>query len=105
MTISFTNIVRLIRKNFTPLNFFCIKILSYRVLRIYPWSGVNQFFVKASMDSLSIGASGGHYGLWLDADLNNGRTQPCETFQNEPLAGESEDFTIQFVEAYGFRME
>lgn len=57
------------------------------------------------MDSLSIGASSGHYGLWLDADLNNGRTQACETFQNEPLAGESEDFSIQFVEAYGFRME
>ncbi|VDO43171.1 unnamed protein product [Onchocerca flexuosa] len=57
------------------------------------------------MDSLSIGASGGHYGLWLDADLNHGRTQACETFQNEPLTDESEDFSIQFVEAYGFRME
>uniref|UniRef100_A0A8R1Y2N7 Oxidation resistance protein 1 n=1 Tax=Onchocerca volvulus TaxID=6282 RepID=A0A8R1Y2N7_ONCVO len=68
-------------------------------------NGLNQFFVKASTDSLSIGASGGHYGLWLDADLNHGRTQACETFQNEPLTGESEDFSIQFVEAYGFRME
>ncbi|VDK77963.1 unnamed protein product [Litomosoides sigmodontis] len=79
--------------------------MNEKVLRTYRWSGVNQFFVKASMDSLSIGASGGHYGLWLDADLNNGRTQACETFQNEPLAGENEDFAIQFVEAYGFRME
>uniref|UniRef100_A0A1I8EED4 Oxidation resistance protein 1 n=1 Tax=Wuchereria bancrofti TaxID=6293 RepID=A0A1I8EED4_WUCBA len=79
--------------------------LNKKVLRIYSWSGLNQFFVKASMDSLSIGASGGHYGLWLDADLNHGCTQACETFQNEPLAGESEDFAIQFVEAYGFRME
>ncbi|CAG9536115.1 unnamed protein product [Cercopithifilaria johnstoni] len=79
--------------------------MNEKVLRIYPWSGANQFFVKASMDSLSIGASGGHYGLWLDADLNYGRTQACETFQNEPLAGESEDFSIQFVEAYGFRMQ
>lgn len=56
------------------------------------------------MDSLSIGAGGGHYGLWLDADLNHGRTQACETFQNEPLTGEGEDFAVQFVEAYGFRM-
>uniref|UniRef100_A0A1I7VUQ9 Oxidation resistance protein 1 n=1 Tax=Loa loa TaxID=7209 RepID=A0A1I7VUQ9_LOALO len=78
--------------------------LNEKVLRIYSWSGLNQFFVKASMDSLSIGASGGHYGLWLDADLNHGRTQACETFQNEPLAGESEDFAVQFVEAYGFRL-
>ncbi|KAM3716989.1 TLD domain-containing protein [Dirofilaria immitis] len=74
--------------------------LNEKVLRIYPWSGLNQFFVKASMDSLSIGASGGHYGLWLDSDLDHGRTQPCETFQNEPLTNESEDFSVQFVEAY-----
>ncbi|VDK41828.1 unnamed protein product [Gongylonema pulchrum] len=73
-------------------------------LRTYPWSGQNQLFVKASRDSLSVGAGGGHYGLWLDADLNRGRSERCETFQNEPLCGDNEDFTVQFVEAFGFRM-
>ncbi|CAJ0591322.1 unnamed protein product [Cylicocyclus nassatus] len=75
-----------------------------RELRNYAWTGENQFFVNASKDSLSIGAGGGHYGLWLDADLNHGRSQKCETFDNEPLAGEKEDFIVQFVEAFGFRM-
>ena len=40
----------------------------------------------------------------FSADLNHGRSQKCDTFDNEPLAGEKEDFIIQFVEAYGFRM-
>lgn len=60
--------------------------------------------MKASKDSLSMGAGGGHYGLWLDADLNHGRSLRCQTFDNEPLAGDREDFNIQFLEAFGFRM-
>ncbi|KAK6754730.1 hypothetical protein RB195_013610 [Necator americanus] len=75
-----------------------------RDLRHYGWTGDNQFFVNAAKDSLSIGAGGGHYGLWLDADLNHGRSQRCDTFGNEPLAGEKEDFIVQFIEAFGFRM-
>ncbi|CAJ0565022.1 unnamed protein product, partial [Mesorhabditis spiculigera] len=75
-----------------------------RELRHYTWTGDNQYFTNATRESLSIGAGGGHQGLWLDADLNHGRSQKCETFDNEPLTGDKEDFIIQFVEAYGFRM-
>ncbi|MFH4976557.1 hypothetical protein AB6A40_003266 [Gnathostoma spinigerum] len=75
-----------------------------KILKSYSWTGENQFFVKASKDSISVGAGGGHYGLWLDADLNHGRSLRCETFANEPLSGDEEDFNIQFVEAFGFRM-
>ncbi|KAK0407823.1 hypothetical protein QR680_003616 [Steinernema hermaphroditum] len=75
-----------------------------RELRDYRWTGDNQFFVNAQKDSLSVGAGGGHYGLWLDADLNLGRTQRCQTFDNEPLTGGKMDFTVQFVEAFGFSM-
>ncbi|VDL69837.1 unnamed protein product [Nippostrongylus brasiliensis] len=75
-----------------------------RELRHFNWTGENQFFVNAAKDSLSVGAGGGHYGLWLDADLNHGRSQRCDTFDNEPLAGDKEDFIVQFIEAFGFRM-
>ncbi|CAJ0961856.1 unnamed protein product, partial [Mesorhabditis belari] len=75
-----------------------------RELRHFTWTGDNQFFVNAAKESLSIGAGGGHQGLWLDADLNHGRSQKCVTFDNEPLAGDKEDFIIQFCEAFGFRM-
>jgi len=86
----------------------CISSITNKIsreLRTYNWTGNNQFFVNATKDFLSVGAGGGHYGLWLDADLNNGRSQKCATFDNEPLAGGlSEDFVIQFVEAFGFSM-
>ncbi|KAF7638749.1 TLDc domain-containing protein [Meloidogyne graminicola] len=88
-----------------------------RELRTFHWTGDNQFFVNATKDFLSIGAGGSGTisnshslcptaaGLWLDADLNNGRSQNCATFNNEPLAGGLEgDFVIQFVEAFGFSM-
>ncbi|TKR69561.1 hypothetical protein L596_021702 [Steinernema carpocapsae] len=70
----------------------------------YRWTGSNQFFTNASKDCLSFGAGGGHFGLWLDADLNHGSTQPCETFDNEPLTGGETDFLIYSVEAFGFSM-
>ncbi|VDO22257.1 unnamed protein product [Haemonchus placei] len=63
-----------------------------RDLRHYNWTGENQFFVNAAKDSLSI------------ADLNHGRSQRCDTFDNEPLSGDKEDFIVQFIEAFGFRM-
>jgi hypothetical protein len=74
-----------------------------RMLQSWGWTGDNQLFVKASKDSLAIGAGGGHYGLWLDADLNHGRSMRCATFDNENLSGQ-EDFIVQQIEAFGFRM-
>jgi hypothetical protein len=75
-------------------------------LRSYTWTGDNQFFINATKESLSMGAGGGHYGIWLDADLNHGRSQKCTTFDNEPLAGGlEEDFVVQYVEAFGFSMQ
>ncbi|KAI6170717.1 hypothetical protein M3Y97_01121600 [Aphelenchoides bicaudatus] len=77
-----------------------------RELRSYTWTGENQFFINAAKEFLSMGAGGGHYGLYLDADLNVGRSQRCATFNNEPLAGGiKEDFQIQFVEAFGFHLQ
>uniref|UniRef100_A0AC35TMM1 LysM domain-containing protein n=1 Tax=Rhabditophanes sp. KR3021 TaxID=114890 RepID=A0AC35TMM1_9BILA len=76
-----------------------------RELRQYTWTGANQFFINATKEYLSIGAGQGYYGLWLDADLNIGRSQKCATFDNELLAGgESEEFVVQFIEAFGFAM-
>uniref|UniRef100_A0A1I7XWE9 Oxidation resistance protein 1 n=1 Tax=Steinernema glaseri TaxID=37863 RepID=A0A1I7XWE9_9BILA len=70
----------------------------------YRWTGANQFFTNASKECLTFGAGGGHFGLWLDAELNRGRTQRCETFDNEPLTGGESDFFVQDVEAFGFSM-
>ncbi len=48
-----------------------------------------------------IGSGNGKFGIWFDADLNQGRTQACPTFDNDPLTP-SEDFTIQALECWAF---
>lgn len=37
---------------------------------------------------LSVGGGDGHYGLWLDDTLDNGISESCPTFGNEPLSDE-----------------
>lgn len=71
--------------------------------RVYRWTGANNFIVKGNTDSLAIGSGHGTFGLYLDADFYHGRTQHCDTFDNEPLTI-TEDFTINGVEAFGFSM-
>lgn len=43
----------------------------------------------------------GRFGLWLDGDLNQGRTQTCKTFGNEPLSPD-EDFWVRTLECWSF---
>lgn len=43
----------------------------------------------------------GRFGLWLDGDLNQGRTQTCKTFANEPLSPD-EDFWVRTLECWAF---
>jgi len=40
-------------------------------------------------------------GLWLDADIYHGRTQHCDTFNNDPLTGDDEDFIVKAIEVWG----
>jgi len=49
----------------------------------------------------------GSYGLWLDGDIYHGRTQHCETFDNQPLTGDDddEDFIVKVIEVWGFMLE
>lgn len=42
-------------------------------------------------------------GLWIDADIYHGRTQSCDTFDNEPLTGENEDFIVKAIEVWSLR--
>ena len=40
-------------------------------------------------------------GIFLDGNLEYGRTETCKTFQNPPLA-RNKDFSISVVEVIGF---
>ena len=67
----------------------------------WAWTTANQLFVKCSLDNLVMGASEGHFGLFIDGDLNFGRSDRCETFGNELLSPKG-DFTIKTLEVWTF---
>ncbi|KAL5288990.1 hypothetical protein ACFFRR_009285 [Megaselia abdita] len=69
--------------------------------QVFHWTGENMYFIKGNVESLSIGAGDGKFGLWLDGDLNQGRSQPCSTYGNETLSTK-EDFVIKTLECWAF---
>uniref|UniRef100_A0A8C2M841 Oxidation resistance protein 1 n=1 Tax=Cricetulus griseus TaxID=10029 RepID=A0A8C2M841_CRIGR len=68
---------------------------------VFKWTGDNMFFIKGDMDSLAFGGGGGEFALWLDGDLNHGRSHSCKTFGNHTLS-KKEDFFIQDIEIWAF---
>ncbi|KAJ8322197.1 hypothetical protein KUTeg_000668 [Tegillarca granosa] len=73
----------------------------YPEFQIFRWTGENNFFMKGNAESLSIGAGQGVFGLWFDGDLYHGRTNRCETYDNDLLTV-SEDFVVKGLEAWAF---
>ncbi|GFU02833.1 oxidation resistance protein 1 [Nephila pilipes] len=69
--------------------------------KVFKWTGSNDMFIKGSKESFSIGASEGHFGLWIDDNLERGHSAECQTFNNDILAS-STDFVIKTLEAWGF---
>ncbi|NXM14996.1 TLDC2 protein, partial [Ploceus nigricollis] len=69
-------------------------------LKVFRWTGRNDFFVKGDVNLLMVGGGSGRFGLWLDGDLHHGGSQPCETFDNETLS-HREEFCIQDLEMWG----
>nr|XP_020753164.1 TBC1 domain family member 24 isoform X1 [Odocoileus virginianus texanus]XP_020753168.1 TBC1 domain family member 24 isoform X1 [Odocoileus virginianus texanus]XP_020753176.1 TBC1 domain family member 24 isoform X1 [Odocoileus virginianus texanus]XP_020753186.1 TBC1 domain family member 24 isoform X1 [Odocoileus virginianus texanus]XP_020753195.1 TBC1 domain family member 24 isoform X1 [Odocoileus virginianus texanus] len=63
-------------------------------------SKTESLFMAGGSDCLIIGGGGGQ-ALYIDGDLNRGRTGHCDTFNNQPLC--SENFLIAAVEAWGFQ--
>ena len=53
-------------------------------VNVHRWTGANSFFMLSDRDHLALG-SGGHFGLWLDADLLHGSSGPSATFGNTCL--------------------
>uniref|UniRef100_A0A8B9JRX0 TLDc domain-containing protein n=1 Tax=Astyanax mexicanus TaxID=7994 RepID=A0A8B9JRX0_ASTMX len=68
-------------------------------LQVYKWTGVNSYFIKGGMDALLFGGGRGRFGLWINGDLIRGRSQKCDTFDNETLSSE-EDFVINELEVW-----
>lgn len=69
--------------------------------QVYNWTGENLYFIKGNNESLSIGAGDGKFGLWLDGDLYQGRSESCKTYGNDPLTP-SVDFVVKTLECWAF---
>ncbi|XP_040432292.1 TLD domain-containing protein 2 [Cygnus olor] len=72
----------------------------YPELKVFRWTGRNNFFMKGDVDLLMVGGGSGRFGLWLDGDLHHGGSYPCETFNNESLSPRG-DFCVQDLEVWG----
>lgn len=70
-------------------------------LRYYPWSYRNSYFLLACRDYLALGG-GGHFGLFLDADLLRGSSGDCATF-NSPTLGSRDDFAVLSCEVFALQ--
>ncbi|OJD38027.1 oxidation resistance protein 1 [Diplodia corticola] len=68
--------------------------------KAFPYSGVNDYMLFCEQGFLSVGGGDGHYGLWLDDNLENGISSSCPTFGNEPLSDEGEKFDVLGVELW-----
>ncbi|XP_019738955.1 TBC1 domain family member 24 [Hippocampus comes] len=59
-----------------------------------------SMFMAGNFDSIIVGGGEGN-ALYIDAELNHGRSGRCATFDNPPLCAES--FQVALLEAWGFR--
>ncbi|KAI0655799.1 TLD-domain-containing protein [Cubamyces menziesii] len=67
-------------------------------VRVFKWTGKNDYVALCESDYISFGGGDGHYGLWLDETLSDGSSARCPTFDNEPLcsAGPRQGETVTF---------
>ncbi|KAL6064852.1 Oxidation resistance protein 1 [Balamuthia mandrillaris] len=68
----------------------------------YSWSTQNAYYMLMASDGLALGCGDTGYGLWLDGDLEQGSSSPCETFLNDMLAHQ-EFFKCLRVEVWTLR--
>ncbi|XP_023326393.1 TBC1 domain family member 24 isoform X2 [Eurytemora carolleeae] len=89
---------------------FLFKLDGDKVLK-YPWVGENkeiegrgnraeQLYMSGDTTMITVGGGDGT-GLYLDENLEFGRTEPCLTFNNPPLASDK-NFTVSLIEVFGF---
>ncbi|XHG09593.1 oxidation resistance protein 1 [Aspergillus wentii] len=68
--------------------------------KAFPYSGVNDYMMFCETGFLSLGGGDGHYGLWIDSNLEKGVSASCQTFGNEHLSDEGVKFDILGVEVW-----
>ncbi|CDS09341.1 hypothetical protein LRAMOSA10701 [Lichtheimia ramosa] len=55
-------------------------------LKVFPWTGKNEYMILSETDFIAIGGGDGKFGLWIKDSLYEGYSEQCPTFDNEPLS-------------------
>ncbi|KNE67826.1 hypothetical protein AMAG_12543 [Allomyces macrogynus ATCC 38327] len=55
-------------------------------LQTYHWTGLNDFFLLGEPSYFAVGAGDGKFAIYLDSNLEHGKSNPTETFDNPVLA-------------------
>ncbi|KAI9015818.1 TLD-domain-containing protein [Phycomyces nitens] len=72
-------------------------------IKVFPWTGKNEYMILSENDFIAIGGGDGKFGLWINADLEKGHSEECPTFDNECLSP-SPEFECIELEIWGFRI-
>ncbi|KAH9852854.1 TLD-domain-containing protein [Lenzites betulinus] len=64
---------------------FLWRLVGSESVRVFKWTGKNDYVALCESDYISFGGGDGLYGLWLDETLSDGSSARCITFDNEPL--------------------
>ncbi|KAG8975287.1 oxidation resistance protein 1 [Tulasnella sp. 425] len=57
-------------------------------VKVFKWTGRNDYVALCESDYLSFGGGDGKYGLYVDASFVDGTSERCDTFANETLCGD-----------------
>lgn len=72
--------------------------------QLFYTTGKNDYFLFCDGNFIASGVGNGNFGLWIDSELENGSSFKVDTFGNEPLAKEGENFKVDGVELWGIIM-
>lgn len=82
----------------------CVCVIHVCVcVQVYKCTLDNSYFLFTSPDSIGVGGGGGGFALYLDQDLDQGGSAPCETFASPSLAS-SPEFTCMSCNVYALQM-
>lgn len=68
-------------------------------LKVFNYTGINDFIIYSDQHFISVGSGDGKFGLWFDSNLQIGASDTVETFNNEPLS-DSSKFNILALEIW-----
>ncbi|KAH9943636.1 TLD-domain-containing protein [Amylocystis lapponica] len=86
---------------------FLWRLMGDMRLRVYKWTGRNDYVALCEAEYISFGGGDGNYGLYLDDTLTDGSSARCPTFDNEPLCsagprkGQNTTFECVGLEVWG----